>query len=652
MKNVLFTIPNMQKIEQNDVQHKKKRIKRCSQYLNHDLIRVGPVFAGENQNESKWGGQYDMIYADFTNQNDMCIFLQLDENFDLETINTVVLQIESKIRTGKKIFRQILHDMILYVFLNSMYHNQIKIQQIQKSKKKLNIGLFPDIYIYLIRCMAYNSKSTDEMVNFIRSSIPFFSNPRRVHKKKYWGDNNADSLKILLRCCLASLLSIYSDVSCKDVDFWVRASIYNIFHNLLISTHKQRATFFADNKPLLRTCIAEYVMYYIKFISPLPYTLHTQNIDFETMFTNSFNIGQQLRVDINMEYSKIKQKQTYIVTKKQCMDILSKMNTKCQIMYERNMRCNKISISKLYHIDSISSMTKSRRLIRMQTIKVFKECMHIIKTTPYIKDFMLFESYCIRIGLNSEYINIIWDTLNNVKIHEISGDLIHKQLISLNSEFGINTRQMTMKRKLLLCIVCNQHNMSSMFRYDARSMKFLCNKCDIYDSVYEIDMLGRVIVINNIPVYLSPYSNNIVLWNGYNTNLIPEIRWSLLNSLNAVNLLVNNMHSFSCIFLNNSHNTVNTKLTNIIDRNFIVSRMNGNRALLPLVSISRTQIKCSFCRSNSIYEFYNIIDIYNKEVVSVPVCAKHNVPKYIIETQYMNITTLTNIITGRKKINV
>lgn len=570
--------------------------------------------------------------------------VMVDQNqLSSESLYTTIKNIESDIRSGYKAKRQQLHNMVLFVSFWTAYP-YISVDYMESARKQLHVGICPDIYVYIIRCMGTNTKTDDELVNFIRSSISFFSNPRRIQKKQNWSVQNEDKLTTLFRCCLPTLLSLYTCVGCKDVDFWMRVSIFSLFRTLLTETHEARCDFFKQNKPLIRACLAEYVMFYMKHISPIPKTKYMENVNFDEVYTNTFNIGQQLRVDINIEVAKLNQhRDSPQISTENCLAVLQSMNVSCQIMYERSLRCNRLLKAKKQRTHNMILSKKPKRVFRAKIVSMLKDCIHILHEIPWIKDFVIFESYCKRQGLTGDYINILWDTIYCVKIVEISTTLIKQQLTSLDAEYSVNTYQMQQKKKLYLCLVCVQYNMSTNFRHDSRNGMFFCTKCDVDGSVFEIDMLGRIVIINNIPLILSPYTNDIVVWNGYYTDLIPEIKWNRFSSLNTLSMIIKNTHLSNCILLCQNGSYLGIKQAT---RFFVNERLSGNTSMVDLES--KIEKKCGFCRSSCIVSRYAILDIYNMTILSVPVCNKHDVLRNYIPIECTNINTFCDLIVYKK----
>jgi hypothetical protein len=246
-------------------------------------------------------------------------------------IQQILNKLQDQIRMGDIKARLLLQNMIVYQAYCHSYKRLALYCTMDNNMKTLELDMFPDIYIYYLRAMCTTCTLDDEFVNFIKSSVPFFANPRRMQKKHAWSDQNVQGISILLRCCMPTLLSLFPILSSKDVHFWARVHIYRLFMDLLQGSQKNRCLFFENNRALLRVCLIEYVLYFSKFVSPPPRTLIMQNVDINTLYVSAFNVAQQLRVDINTDYVLKFDNQDTNVTNADIYELLRNMNARCQV---------------------------------------------------------------------------------------------------------------------------------------------------------------------------------------------------------------------------------------------------------------------------------------------------------------------------------
>ena len=256
-----------------------------------------------------------------------------DVQYTLE-MRKIIENLQVNIRHGDEKSRATLNSMIIYQAYKCEYPRLAYqfMKHPEKNAHMLEIGMFPDIYVLCLRAMCIHLASTDDLLNFMRSSVKFFVNPKRIQKKSGWSAVDSNGIITLLKCCMPSLLSLFPILSSKDVHFWARVHIFRLFRKLLDGTQKERCTFFDKNRALLRTCIVEYMLYFFKFVTPLPNTSTLQNFDFGLLYTNHFNVGQQLRVDITTNYISKFEHNEENVSIEEISEVLFDMNARCQVI--------------------------------------------------------------------------------------------------------------------------------------------------------------------------------------------------------------------------------------------------------------------------------------------------------------------------------
>lgn len=557
-------------------------------------------------------------------------------------------------RTGDKNAREILNNLIIpYFYLDTF--PQIS-RQITKDNRlfPLNIGMFPDIYVILLRTISSQTAPDDEFVNFIRACAPVLTTPKRIQKYSMWSENQSQSLITLLQCCIPSLLSLYTDISTKDVDFEVRVIFFGMFSELISGTHSERWTFLENNKALVRTCFTEYIMFFICHVTPFPSTKSLRHIDFLALYKNSFNSAQQLRVDINMAYGKLlaegKQAQS---NKNLYVYITEAVKNSCQVMLERSVRLYKAASMHKDHFENEIVHKKKLRITRTNTTASLRECIHYLNDMPNISDFAVFESYCVRNHIEYRFINVLWDAISCVQVYEISTTLLDQQITSLSKQYIVNSQEVSAKQTLLVCLCCSQFNNNTTFRYDTRHNKYQCSRCDINDTVVEINMLGRIVVVNKIALVLSTKINKIVVYNGVLCGgclNLPEIEWDKLRQFSTLQYTLKHTSLLTCVKLISNSTDAEYNNTNDTLSDFYQRRFSGDKSY---IKVNKTKAKCAFCRSMTITERYLLVDVYNMQIVSVPVCYKHTLPKYSPDIRTFNINTFGDMIdfkTNNKRI--
>jgi len=116
----------------------------------------------------------------------------------------------------------------------------------------------PEITLLLHQCMLPTQQYDDDLVILLRSCIPFFQNPRRVKHDHAWQEDNNNSLTILLKWCMPTILSLYPHIFVKDVNFKARIQLLRLFRILLVGSFEMRNYFYVQNKIFIKMCLMEY----------------------------------------------------------------------------------------------------------------------------------------------------------------------------------------------------------------------------------------------------------------------------------------------------------------------------------------------------------------------------------------------------------
>lgn len=501
--------------------------------------------------------------------------------------------------------------------------------------------------------MSPNTAYEDTFVSFLRSSVVFLPAPKRFHRDISWPEDNSESLVILLKCCLPSLLSIYPSVVTKDVAFDARVCIFRFFHSLFLGTHHDRAIFLSENRAIVRVCILEYVYYFVREVTPLPQTRYMRHVNVDALATNACNVGQQLRVDINTEFALI------APTSNTCPQascaaawnaglvgpMFASINDKCKVVFDRNTRSAKAIVNPFRELIPRHIPSQRKPPSKAQYARALRECVHYIASMPFTDEFVVFEAYCRRISIEACYVRVLWSMFQAVRVHELTKVVIEMQIDAIAQISHINTQKMTKISTLLVCLFCCQFNTFPTFRHDVRRGMYTCNKCEIEGSVVRINMIGRIVVVCNVPLILSVPECKVVVWNGSYSHLtkydydrrIPLILWGPLSNTQIFSGLVKGALPLQYIVaLEHEISTTWPYATN----EFMMARQARSKAI---ITLSRSQSKrCCMCRNGMINQRYLLLDVYNMCPVMLCVCVRHTVVQRFIDNTIVTVTDYLN----------
>jgi hypothetical protein len=100
------------------------------------------------------------------------------------------------------------------------------------------------------------------------------------------------------------------------------------------------------------------------------------------------------------------------------------------------------------------------RIARKRVHEVLNENTRQIHKFPFVRDFVVFELYCNKMGIEHSRVDVLWDTLNTVQVYEVSSNLIRQQIQSLMKVTHGNRNHLNQLKTLRLCSLCCQFEIS------------------------------------------------------------------------------------------------------------------------------------------------------------------------------------------------
>jgi len=537
----------------------------------------------------------------------------------------------------------------------------------------VHLGMLPEITILLHQCMMPTKQYEDDLIILIRSCIPFFQNPRRVKHDHAWPEQNDKTLCMLLKWCMPSMLSLYPQVCVKDVNFEVRVGIMRLFRELLVGSFEARNKFYLKHKTLVKMCLMEYIYYIIQNVNALPQTKYIKSININVMGTNVFNIGQQFRVELNLEFAKTDKS----ISTEAILHLLDELAPKCHIMFERCCRYNKNSLHCGYNEMYNTSASANHAAVRAKRAanELAPLCLEVLSNVPYTRFFSVFEMYCQRNNIVSSHINTLWDRMQLIQVYEVSVELIQQQSRALRANWDCNKIQIHRQSTLLVCMLCAQKNVFPTFRHDVRNNQYTCNRCNIANSVFEIDLIGRIVVVCNVPLVFSLCCQKIVILTGRGTELSTPAAASKekqghflrLSSPPTNESAAKTVSPCACIAWDKHTTTLNfsqvlgsisisqhiarheqpvLRRWDTASREYMQMRIGGSTAMIRISQQPRHI--CCLCRINAVQNKYTLLDIHNNAMVILTVCSKHSLPAHLCST-VLTVSAYIEIMQARSQ---
>jgi len=378
---------------------------------------------------------------------------------------------------------------------------------------------------------------------------------------------------------------------------------------------------------------------------------------------------QQFRVELNLEFAKTDK----CISSEAIMRLLDELAPKCHIMFERCCRYNKNSLhcgyNEMYNC-SVSSNHASARTKRTNS-ELAPQCLQALARVPYTRFFSVFEMYCQRHNIKSTHINSLWDHMQLIQVYEVSVELIEQQSKALRANWDCNKIQIHRQSTLLVCMLCAQKNVFPTFRHDVRNNQYTCNRCNIANSVFEIDLIGRIVVVCNVPLVFSLCCHKIVILTGKGTELnAPKTAHHMSQQTELLGMSSSKITgtecsqhtpSCGCIAWDKHTTTLNfsqvlgslsisqhiarheepvLRRWDVASREYLQLRIAGNTSVIAISQYNRNA--CCFCRINAVQNKYTLLDIYNHSMIILTVCSKHSLPPHLCKT----VSTVSAYITA------
>jgi len=310
----------------------------------------------------------------------------------------------------------------------------------------------------------------------------------------------------------------------------------------------------------------------------------------------------------------------------------------------------------MYNNSMLAGSTTAR--IKRTNTDAVPLCLEVLADVPYTRFFSVFEMYCQRNCIKNTHINALWDHMQLIQVYEVSVELIEQQMKILRASWDCNKIQIHRQSTLLVCMLCAQKSVFPTFRHDVRNNQYTCNRCNVAHSVFEIDLIGRIVVVCNVPLVFSLCCQKIVILTGKGTelctpasaalcpqqtqllrmSLAPPSEVSASKTTSCCGCIPWDKHTttlnFSQVLSSISvsqhiarHEPLALRRWDTASREYMQLRIAGSTAVIAISQYSRNA--CCLCRINAVQNTYTLLDIFNSSMVIVTVCSKHSLPAHL-----------------------
>ena len=227
--------------------------------------------------------------------------------------------------------------------------------------------------------------------------------------------------------------------------------------------------------------------------------------------------------------------------------LLAGIADRAQLMFDRSMRYSKTVLPGIRITHAAKrDRTQVQRWRRAHLVNVMSACGPVLDQLPYTAEFGLFQASCRRLHIAHEHTLVLWDLFRHVRVHNLTATIARQQLDTLCTLYQPLSQQMHTQQHMLLCTFCAYFHLDGLFRYDCDADQQTCARCNVPGAVLKINLLGRLLYIDRVPVVLAPGRARLTLYSALDVVLPKQLaqesrlEWGRqVNCIQFKNLLAN-----------------------------------------------------------------------------------------------------------------
>ena len=180
-----------------------------------------------------------------------------------------------------------------------------------------------------------------------------------------------------------------------------------------------------------------------------------------------------------------------------------------------------------------------------QLVNVMSACGAVLDQLPYTAEFGLFQASCRRLHCARAHARAVGPFPSRARAH-LTATIARQQLDTLCTLYQPLSQQMHTQQHMLLCTFCAYFHLDGLFRYDCDAHEQTCARCNVPGAVLKINLLGRLLYIDRVPVVLAPGRARLTLYSALDVVLPKQLaqesrlEWGRqVNCIQFKNLLAN-----------------------------------------------------------------------------------------------------------------
>lgn len=543
----------------------------------------------------------------------------------------------------------------------------------------------PDIYKYAIGILDSSMDSDaalQQVLLLLRQCIPLRRRTKRAQREVQWKTDSWFAMQTLIRCIQGTLLGLYP-TSTQTVAFEIRMVIFQFIRTILVLDFKYLQLAMQKLQYVIKICVMEHLCSAISDYYPgIAHTLNKSGQKVEHFCYSVSTICDIFRAEINSMFCVFEKqwKHSDIYSDKEKLrgliwiQMLPSLERLAHSYFERCTRAYRgIIIGNSLSVKSIDIVKKALasdpqmfHTMKYLFDEVFVSCnQHIFELIHSEK---LRQSHCI---------DFAWHLTRVVNVKSLPLCIVKYQLEALSKRYTGDLFCIQRCRTLHICFMCaiKRGSASGMkLRHDCQNGNLTCMYCETSLTVFNIDMLGKLVTIGNDILLLSCCCGQLIRYSGSGSEFKTKCgiqcahkqRYFRQRESMSGSKASNQHKAFGAPSKKIKHLMSAASITNSVleieasvaecDGSMVDScsrhsdlnseekmgfrdKMDANSSLYastrdPDTHLVQCQNICEVCGQKGCYQNMFLLDVPTRSMRSCVLCMKHSVPKSISQYIY------------------
>jgi len=457
-----------------------------------------------------------------------------------------------------------------------------------------------------------------------------------LHKTKWINRYTKDSCNyepgqpaVFLKILLAMLMGYYPTCAKKPL-FVYRVFFTVAVRELLLKSDEEQYAFITKHINLVRLSVAEYATFTLKML-PVEFSIMSQHFDIESYLNLCHACCEIFRICL-MQGSKI----SWDRLEQNAIKSVDKIVRSARIGQKMNIPyvASQTVIKKFINVDCKKNPISIESLLRVakkcpvayahqESLFLYSQIIEKILPDPFVN-----------FPKVSEIQRLLPTVIQNIhgilSVYELPANFIYRQMVILQEKYTTHAMKLLNITSKFICLHCllritaKQYSLeeaiNGMIRMEFRTGEISCNKCYSSSHIVKIDMLGRVLRINQDLIYICPFCADIHSWKGDGLDLL-HCRKQEPRTLK----LLEDMEEYdpTSSYVNGIREIHEVMLKSL--------KFNAKKK-----HTSKKRESCFLCASGTNNKSVLLLHVSSARYLRIYLCGKHTPPNYVM--QYIRTT--------------